>query len=266
MPEAVPTASAGSAGSASSIATVNSRGGRFRASSSDSDSDSTSYICVSSPPPTLDPGRVIGLDSTMIGIGPVVSWRLTYSLGSPSGVSSAITSTAAMRERSNACSSRSRPWMSCSICWRASSRRRASSLSTRSRYDRASLTMSRPCCLAICTSASASADASWRRRAASISASSRRRWASSVVSLRRRAEPSSALVRICAAPSRAVCRMRAASSPSSRVAVSSSMTAASAGPACRADPSSRSRKRSRSWRRAISAATIRRKSRTSDWS
>ena len=46
---------------------------------------------------------------TISGIGPVVGCKLTYSDGSPNGVSSAITSTAAMRDLSNACNNRSRP-------------------------------------------------------------------------------------------------------------------------------------------------------------
>ena len=81
----------------------------------------------------VGPEQGFTLPGTMIGTGPVVGERSTYSVGSPSGVSSAITSTATARDRSNACSRRSRPWINCSICWRASSRRLASSDSTRSR-------------------------------------------------------------------------------------------------------------------------------------
>ena len=106
-----------------------------------------------------------------------------------------------------------------------------------------------------------------RRRLASSSASSRTRWDSSAASRSSFAAPSSALARIETPPSRAACRMWAASSPSRRVAVSSSMPwpSADAGAACDAR-SSRSKKRSRSCRRDSSAATMRRKSRTSCWS
>ena len=198
------------------------------------------------------------------GSGPVVGVRLTYSSGSPSGCISATTSTATSRARSNACVKRSRPWMSCSICSRASSRRRASSLSTRSRYARASLTISRPCCLAIDNSDSASAPASARRRDASISASSRTLEASSLASWSSCAAACSALSRISLALSRAVVNTRTASSPSICVIVASSTVPppASACAAC----SSRSRKRSRSLNLPNSAATMRRKSRTSAWS
>ncbi len=78
----------------------------------------------------ISPRRDAG---TITGTGPVVGDRLTYSLSSPSGASSATTSAATRRARSNACTSRSRPWTSWSICWRARSRRRDNSLSTRSR-------------------------------------------------------------------------------------------------------------------------------------
>ena len=153
--------------------------------------------------------------------------------------------------------------MSCSICSRASSRRRASSVRTFSRYSRASFTMSRPCCLASSISASASAAASSRLRTASNSASSRKRVASELASFTKRVAASSARKRIWLLASRAVPSTRAASSPKSAVTTSSSSIPGADIPRVCIALSSLSRKRSRSWRRAISADTIRKKSRTS---
>ena len=90
----------------------------------------TRSASASSPIDETSPRRDLG---TIIGTGPVVGERLTYSSSSPSGVSSATTSTATSRARSNACTSRSRPCSNWSICWRARSRRLASSPSARSR-------------------------------------------------------------------------------------------------------------------------------------
>ena len=202
-----------------------------------------------------------------IGIGPVVGARLTRVSGSScASCSSFITLSVAMRARSNADSSLSRPCSSCSICARAASRRRESSPRTFSRYSRASFTMSRPCCLAISTSAFASAAASSRTRCASAMADSRMRVASSAASFTRRVAASSARSRIWVAASRAAVSTRAASSPSSVVTVSSSRRPGADMPLVWTARISLSRKRSRSWRRASSAATMRRKSRTSPWS
>ena len=123
--------------------------------------------------------------------------------------------------------------------------------------------MSRPCCLAMRISASASEAASCRRRAPSSSASSRIRAASSVASRSRRWAVSSARARILPAASRAAWMMRAVSSPSISVIASSSRSAGMNGEPSGRLATSRSRNRSRSWRRDNSAATIRRKSRTS---
>ena len=126
--------------------------------------------------------------------------------------------------------------------------------------------MSRPCCFAISISASASCAASSLMRAASIMADSRMRAASSAASFTRRVADSSARSRICVLASRAVVRTRAASSPRSVVTVSSSRRPGADMPRVCIVRSSFSRKRSRSCKRASSAATIRRKSRTSPWS
>ena len=103
-------------------------------------------------------------------------------------------------------------------------------------------------------------------RAASKTADSRIRTASSAASLTRRVADSSARSRICVLASRAAVRTRAASSPSNVVTVSSSRRPGADKPRVCMARISLSRKRSRSCRRAISAATILRKSRTSAWS
>ena len=171
-----------------------------------------------------------------------------------------------MRARSNAFINRSRPCSNCSICARAASRRRDSSDRTFSRYSRASFTMSRPCCLAISTSAFASDCASEWILCASSNADSRMRVASSAASFTRRVADSSARSRIWVLASRAVDSTRAASSPRSVVTVSSSRRPGPDMPRVCIARSSLSRNRSRSCRRASSADTMRRKSRTSPWS
>ena len=208
-------------------------------------------------------------DGTMIGTGPVVGDRSTYSTGSPSGDSSAVTSTATRRARSNACSQRSRPCTSCSIWARARSRRRAArqhALAVRRAPPRPSP-----------DPAASPSRARRRRRRRCRSGRGRPR------ARRARGRASGLVARLtqqlrrpvlgpaadAALPSRAVCRMRAASSPSGRVAVSSSSGPPPADAAQRVGlrgAQLRSRNRSRSWRRASSAATMRRKSRTSCWS
>ena len=201
------------------------------------------------------------------GIGPVVGARFTSISGSSCApCSSSSTLSEAMRARSNAFIRRSRPCSNCSICARAASRRLDSSDSTFSRYSRASFTMSRPCCLAISTSAFASDCASSWMRCASSTADSRMRVASSAASFTSRVADSSARSRICVLASRAVERTLAASSPSNVVTVSSSSRPGPDMPRVCMDRSSLSRNRSRSCRRASSAATMRRKSRTSPWS
>ena len=174
-----------------------------------------------------------------------------------------MTSSLAKRARSKALIKRSRPCNSCSICARAASRRRDNSDRTFSRYSRASFTMSRPCCLAISISASASAAASSRMRCASKFADSRIRAASSAASFTSRVALSSARSRICVLASRAVESTRAASSPSKVVTVSSSSLPGEDMPRVCIARISASRNLSRSCKRASSAATIRRKSRTS---
>ena len=126
--------------------------------------------------------------------------------------------------------------------------------------------MSRPCCLAICSSSSALAVASWRRRPASISASARTRCASSLASISSRDAASSARVLICAADSRAVATMRVASSPKRPATTSSSSSVNDGGGVCSSKRSSFSSNVSRSCSRANSAATMRRNSRTSSLS
>ena len=153
--------------------------------------------------------------------------------------------------------------MSCSICCRASSRRRANSDRTFSRYSRASFTISRPCCLANSSSASTSETASLRRRDVSISASSRTRIASALASRTKRSAASAARTLIWAAASRATVRTRAVSSPSNAVTVSSSSTPGPDMPRVCIARNSLSRKRSRSCSRPNSAETLRKKSRTS---
>ena len=179
---------------------------------------------------------------------------------------SAITSLAARRARSNAPMIRSRPMANCWRCCLAASRRRATSATTFSRYSRDSSTISRPCWRADTSSVSLSRAAWSRTRLASSSASSRTLAASSCASRTSRVEDSSAFARICAADSRAVVNTRAVSSPSKLVIVSSSSAVISTARGTRAAMISRSRNRSRSCERASSAATMRRKSRTSDGS
>ncbi|CAB4553702.1 unannotated protein [freshwater metagenome] len=126
--------------------------------------------------------------------------------------------------------------------------------------------MSRPCCFAVKISVSASEAASWRRRALSSSASSRKRVASSVASRTKRVAVSSERILIFVAASRAAWTMRAVSSPSRAATVSSFSSTGAPDPTRWAFSNSPSRKMVRSVRRESSAATIRRKSRTSFWS
>ena len=153
--------------------------------------------------------------------------------------------------------------MRCSICSRASSRLRASSLRTFSRYSRASTTISRPCCFASSISASTSATASARLREASISASCRTRAASEFASRTKRSAVSAARAICCLAASLAEVRTRAVSSPKRVVTVSSSSTPGEERPRVCIERSSLSRNRSRSCKRASSAETPRKRSRTS---
>ena len=156
--------------------------------------------------------------------------------------------------------------MRCSICSRANSRRRANSLNTFSRYSRASITISRPCCLASSISASTSATASFRLREDSISASWRIRAASELASRTKRSAVSAARAICCFAASRAEVSTRAVSSPRSAVTISSSNAPGAERPRVCIARSSLSKKRSRSCNRASSAETPRNKSRTSSCS
>ena len=202
----------------------------------------------------------------VLSITPSGSARVNSSAASSNSLKSPMTSLAARRARSNADINLSRSRTNCSICCFASSRRLASSDNIFSRYARASLTISRPCCLASSISDSLSITASLRRLDTSISASSRNLALSAVASRTKRSADSAPRARICCAASRATESTRAVSSPSRVVTVASSRTPGSDKPRVCIARISLSKNLSRSCNRANSAETILKKSRTSPWS